>query len=82
MARSSAGPGDSIDYRPGHPIRLQAGKLDSLHEAAAKGDLDQVKYLLGTDTRVNRRDAEGWTPLHHAALHETVVQILEAHGGE
>lgn len=40
----------------------------SLHEAAALGDLKQIKSLLSEGADVNSRERAMWTPLHRAVL--------------
>ena len=53
--------------------------LDSIHDAAAKGDLDAVKHILERDPRqVNQDDQYEWRPIFHAGLrrHYDVVKYL------
>jgi ankyrin repeat protein len=38
-----------------------------LHQAAALGDIEQVKSLIASDADVNAKDERGQTPLHYAA---------------
>jgi ankyrin repeat protein len=55
-----------------------------LHYAAAEGDVDQVKDLLGAGSEVNVPDAQGWTPLHFAAQASSaaVAELLIQAGAE
>ena len=52
----------------------------TLHEAAAKGDLDEVKRHLENGANVNAKDKYGWTPLHEASNngHKEVAELLIA----
>ena len=54
----------------------------TLHEAAAKGDLEDVKRHLEKGADVNAKDDNGWTPLHEAAWngHKEVVELLIVKG--
>jgi len=56
----------------------------SLLQAAAKGDIAQVKSLLSKGADVNAKDKFGWTPLHIATAQgsEDVVRLLIAKGGD
>ena len=58
-----------------------------LFEAASRGDVDMVRFLLQRGCTVDAKNAgvegtEWWTPLHGAALmdHQSVVALLIAHG--
>ena len=57
---------------------------DSLHHAAADGDLERVKLLLVKGLDVDTRDDRGMTPLHLAAEkgHKNVVEFLIAKGAD
>lgn len=50
----------------------------SLHEAARSGDVRAVERLLGAGAEVDRKDANGHTPLLFAAMagHVGVVRVL------
>lgn len=53
--------------------------LDSIHEAAAQGDLEAVKAILEQDPgQVNQDDQYEWRPIFHAGLkrHYDVVKYL------
>jgi len=56
----------------------------SLLQAAAKGDIAQVKSLLSKGADVNAKDKFGWTPLQIATAQgsEDVVKLLIAGGGD
>ena len=54
-------------------------QLGSIHDAAAKGDLDVVKKIVEQDPRlVNQDDKYEWCPIFHAGLrcHYDVVKYL------
>jgi len=53
-----------------------------LHHAAATGDSVLVEYLIQNESRMNRQDATGSTPLHLAAAggHAAAVRILLLRG--
>jgi len=59
-------------------------QIKSLHEAAADGDIEEVKLLISKGYDVNKEDEEKMTPLHYAT--ETgkmeVVQLLVEAGAE
>ena len=53
--------------------------LDSIHDAAAQGDLDAVKAIIEQDPgQVNQDDQYEWRPIFHAGLrrHYDVVKYL------
>ncbi len=56
----------------------------SLHEAAADGDLEQIKRLLAKGLDIDTRDEKDMTPLHLAAKegHKEVVEFLIAKGAD
>ncbi len=54
-------------------------EIDSIHDAAASGDLNTVKKLVEQDSRlVNQDDKYDWRPIFHAGLrrHYDVVKYL------
>ena len=59
-------------------------ELPPLHQAAAKGDADQVRRLLESGIAVDVQDAEGNTPLHHAikAKAAETVRVLRTAGAK
>ena len=56
----------------------------TIHEAAQKGDLEDVKRHLENGMDVNAKDARGWTPLHYAADegHKEVIALLISKGAD
>ncbi|MBS3821067.1 MAG: ankyrin repeat domain-containing protein [Bacteroidetes bacterium] len=56
----------------------------SIHQAAATGDLDEVRSNLHYGIRLDARDAAGNTPLHHAAQagRKNAVVLLAARGAD
>lgn len=60
---------------------VQAGPL---HDAAERGDLEQLKRLIAQGSDVNARDENEATPLHWAVYrgHITVARLLIAHGAD
>jgi len=54
----------------------------SLHEAAADGDIEQVKLLISRGADVNEKDSGGKTPLHYASEkgHTEVAKLLISRG--
>ncbi|XP_072162822.1 uncharacterized protein [Diadema setosum] len=47
-----------------------------LHAAAIEGSLDLVRHSLQAGAKVNVRDSDGWTALHHAAFNGR-LEVLE-----
>jgi len=62
----------------------QTKSLQTLHEAAASGDIVQVKSLVSKDADVNIKDKWGSTPLHTAANkgHMEIAKFLIAKGAD
>ena len=56
----------------------------SIHDAAAKGDIEAVKQLVDAGTDVNAKDEDENTPLHRAAYygHKEIVVLLIAKGAD
>jgi ankyrin repeat protein len=54
----------------------------SLHQAAADGDIEQVKLLISKETDINLTDDYGQTPLHCAVVkgHKNIVEFLLTKG--
>lgn len=61
-----------------------AKQIKSLHDAAADGDIEQVKLLISKGADVNAEDEEKKTPLHSAAKSGKMelVQLLVEAGAE
>lgn len=61
---------------------LQLG--DTLHRAARKGGLGDIKKCIVEGANVNGKDQNGWTPLHRAAFKGRieVVKVLVKHGAK
>ncbi len=55
---------------------------ESLHRAAADGDIEQVKLLISKGADVNEKDSGGKTPLHYASEkgHTEVARLLISRG--
>ncbi|XP_054841567.1 ankyrin repeat domain-containing protein 12 isoform X2 [Eublepharis macularius] len=55
-----------------------------LHTAAIRGDIKQVKELIGLGANVNVKDFAGWTPLHEAcnAGYYDIAKVLIAAGAD
>jgi len=56
----------------------------SIHDAAAKGNIEAVKYHLAAGVDVNANGYRGFTPLHYAARngHKEIVELLIAKGAD
>ena len=57
---------------------------NSIHQAAYKGNIEDVKQHLAAGTDVNAKGTIGWTPLHPATLngHKEIVELLIAKGAD
>ncbi|XP_060182090.1 protein VAPYRIN-LIKE-like [Lycium barbarum] len=57
---------------------------DTLHRAARKGDVSDIKKCITEGANVNGKDQNGWTPLHRAAFKGRieVVKVLVKHGAK
>ena len=57
-------------------------RIGTLHEVAARGDLDGLRALVDAGADVTEADAEGLTPLHAAAFggHVPALEYLLEHG--
>ena len=64
------------------PLTAKAPNI-SIHDAAAKGNIEAVKQHLAAGTDVNAKDS-GWTPLIVAANngHKEIVELLIAKGAD
>ena len=62
----------------------QTELIKSLHEAAADGDIEQVKLLISKGADINSKDKGGNIPLHYAvkAGKIEVVQLLIEAGAD
>ena len=54
---------------------------NSIHEAAAKGNIEAIQAHLAAGTDVNAKDKDGLTPLHLAETKE-IAELLIAKGAE
>ena len=63
-------------------LAAQETKPVDIWLAAARGDIDRLAELLAGDEPVNARDADGNSPLHHAAWNSQLkaMQLLLDHG--
>ena len=66
------------------PSQKEESMYSGLHDAASKGDADQVRKLVAQGANVEARDSGGRTPLHVAAFksHEDVVKALAEAGAD
>ena len=58
--------------------------MADIHDAAARGDTEEVRRLLGEGADVNAKTQADWTPLHAAARdgHNDVCELLLEAGAE
>lgn len=77
--------GNNVENRefPTAPEETPAA-LDVLHQAAARGDRQALEMLLSRNFDINRKDENGWQPLHEAVTHGDVdvVTFLVEHGSQ
>ena len=62
----------------------KSGAADSIHVAAAVGNIESVKQHLNSGEDLNVKDEFGYTPLHNAAWigHKAIVELLIAKGAD
>ena len=62
----------------------QTAPINSIHDAAKRGDIEAVKQYLADNANVNSKDSKGMTPLHAAAIrnHKEIAQLLIANGAD
>lgn len=61
-----------------------AQSVQSLHEAAAAGDIEQIKSLISAGADLNAKANDGTTPLHYAVIlaKKDVTELLIANGAD
>ena len=61
-------------------LALSTTQAGTLHDAAAKGNLNEVERLIAEGAKVNAKEKGGNTPLHSAVIngHATVTALLIA----
>ena len=76
------------EAQPPEPPTLKAPSIStpniSIHDAAAKGNIEAIKQHLAAGTDVNANGYRGFTPLHYAARngHKEIVELLIAKGAD
>ena len=63
----------------------KSGAADSIHVAAAVGNIEAIKQHLAAGTDVNAKDEYGGTPLHRAVgnlVRKEIVELLIANGAD
>ena len=59
------------------PPELYVSSFPNIFEAAERGTVNDVKYLVSQGTDVNAKRPDGWMPIHVAAHHNPNVDVLE-----
>ena len=75
----------SVPAPEAKPVPTTAKAPDiSIHEAAAKGNIEAVNQHLEVGADVNARENNKWTPLHYAAYygHKVVAELLITEGAD
>ena len=89
------GCGESQQTSPQPETGSQTAPINSIHDAAKRGDIEAVKQYLADNANVNSKDSKGMTPfakdntivrtpLHIAAGagHKKIVELLIAKGAD
>ena len=78
------GCGESQQTSPQPETGSQTAPINSIHDAAKKGDIEAIKQYLADNANVNSKDSKGMTPLHAAAIrnHKEIAQLLIAKGAD
>ncbi len=78
------GCGESQQTSPQPETGSQTAPINSIHDAAKKGDIEAIKQYLADNANVNSKDSKGMTPLHAAAIrnHKEIAQLLIAEGAD
>jgi ankyrin repeat protein len=78
------GCGESQQTSPQSETGSQTAPINSIHDAAKRGDIEAVKQYLADNANVNSKDSKGMTPLHAAAIrnHKEIAQLLIAKGAD
>ncbi|MEJ2703756.1 MAG: ankyrin repeat domain-containing protein [Sedimentisphaerales bacterium] len=65
-------------------LNIEAKPAKSLHQAAAEGDVEQVRLHISNGADINAKDRGGRTPLYLAILHNKTktVEVLLSHGAD
>jgi ankyrin repeat protein len=61
-----------------------AQPVESLHQAVAGGDFEQIKSLISGGADVNAKDDNGNAPLHYAVIlaNKDIIELLIASGAD
>ena len=78
------GCGEAQQTSPQPETGSQTAPINSIHDAAKRGDIEAVKQYLADNANVNSKDSKGMTPLHAAAIrnHKEIAQLLIAKGAD